>query len=76
MPDWPFGSVRVVDVAWIGTEHGLSGQVNRVLARTVDGRRVTFILKQEGAAGAERAMAFRGSMGRPTAPINSRVLRR
>jgi streptomycin 6-kinase len=62
---WPFGPVRVVDVTRIGVEHGLSGQVHRVAASTADRDRVTFIIKQDSVAAAERALLFHHSMGRP-----------
>jgi Phosphotransferase enzyme family len=62
---WPFGPVRVVDVTRIGVEHGLSGQVHRVVASRTDRRRVTFIVKQDSIAGAERALLFHSSMGNP-----------
>jgi Ser/Thr protein kinase RdoA (MazF antagonist) len=62
---WPFGPLRVVDVTRIGVEYGLSGQVHRVAASTADRDRVTFIIKQDSVAAAERALLFHDSMGRP-----------
>jgi hypothetical protein len=62
LPGWPYGSVQVVNATRIGAEHGLSGQVHRVLADTADGGRVTFIVKQESAAEADRALAFQVAM--------------
>ncbi len=63
LPSWPFGPVRVVEVTRIGAEHGLSGQVHRVVARKGDASSVTFIVKQESAAGTQRALTFHSSMG-------------
>jgi hypothetical protein len=65
LPRWPFGPVRIVAATRIGAEHGLSGQVHRLVARTADGGRVTFIVKHDSVAGAERALLFHGSMGHP-----------
>jgi hypothetical protein len=62
LPRWPYGPIRVVDVTRIGAEHGLSGQVHRVMADAGNGDRVSFIVKQEGESGAERALRFHAAM--------------
>jgi Ser/Thr protein kinase RdoA (MazF antagonist) len=59
---WPYGPFRVFEVTRIGAEHGLSGQVHRVMADTGSGGRVSFIVKREGESGAERAMRFHAVM--------------
>jgi len=60
---WPYGPVRVVNVVRIGAEHGLSGTVYRVTVDCADRQRRTFVLKQDGAPGIERALAFHAAMG-------------
>jgi hypothetical protein len=62
LPRWPYGPIRVVAVSRIGAEHGLSGQVHRVTADMDNGGHVSFIVKQEGEAAAERALRFHAAM--------------
>jgi hypothetical protein len=62
LPRWPYGPVRVVEVSRIGAEHGLSGQIHRVIAQMGNGGRLSFIVKQEGEAGAERALRFHAAI--------------
>lgn len=59
---WPYGPVRVVSTVQIGGEHGLSGTVYRLTVDGEDGQRRTLILKQDGAPGIERALAFHASV--------------
>jgi Ser/Thr protein kinase RdoA (MazF antagonist) len=63
LPGWPYGPVRAERVTRIGIEHGLSGAAYRVIARTDAGERVAFVVKEERAAGVERALAFHAAMG-------------
>jgi thiamine kinase-like enzyme len=63
LPGWPYGPVHAERVVRIGTEHGLSGAAYRVIARTAAGERVAFVVKEERAAGVERALAFHTAMG-------------
>ncbi len=57
--EWPHGSVRVLSAARIGSDHGLSGCVHRVVAETERGGSISFVVKEEGSAEVERELLFR-----------------
>jgi thiamine kinase-like enzyme len=62
-PHWPHGALRVLKVSRIGTEHGLSGQIHRVVAETKHGGSRSFVVKQESAAAVGRELLFRSHCG-------------
>jgi Ser/Thr protein kinase RdoA (MazF antagonist) len=63
LPGWPLGPIEIERTIRIGAEHGLSGAVYRVAASTATLEPVTFIVKEDSAAGIERALAFHSNMG-------------
>jgi Ser/Thr protein kinase RdoA (MazF antagonist) len=63
LPGWRRGPIHVERAIRIGVEHGLSGAVYRVSAKTATLERVTLIVKEDDAAGIERALAFHSDMG-------------
>jgi hypothetical protein len=62
-PDWPHGSVHVLGASRIGTDHGLSGRIHRVVGDTERGGSRSLVVKQESAEAVARELLFRSESG-------------
>ncbi|MDQ3707980.1 MAG: hypothetical protein M3387_01480 [Actinomycetota bacterium] len=60
---WPYGRVGSAGARRIGSEHGLSGRVHRLLAATEFGGTLSFVVKQDTAVAVERALLFHNAHG-------------
>ena len=58
-PHWPHGALRVLTVCRIGTEHGFSGVIHRVVVTTEHRGSHSVVVKQESAAAVERELLLR-----------------
>ena len=57
-PEWKHGSVEVLSITRIGAEYGLSGRINRVVARTTGGGSVSLVVKEESGEAVDRELLF------------------
>ena len=56
---WPHGAFRVLNATRIGAEYGLSGRIHRVVAETIRGTSISFVVKQDRVEEVERELLFR-----------------
>jgi hypothetical protein len=60
---WPHGAFRVVNATRIGVDYGLSGRIHRVVAETIRGASISFVVKQDRVEEVERELLFRTESG-------------